>query len=155
MKRAYLNVAVLLLTACLTMGFFGMKEIRKPLNETEQAFVGKWAGERDVYKWEIERFADRTFEIVFREPDFEDPTIIYTNYAIGNWRVENNEYFFEWTRWYGDEGDFSGESMEPIKSVAPNEIITLSEGEDIPENVEVRVEVFKMQGWKLKPETAE
>ena len=159
MKHRICLSLVLLTAATMAAGFSSFNEVVKgaakeskaELNGKEHAFVGKWSGSRDVYKWEIERFPDRRFEIAFQEPDLNDPKVIYNNYAVGTWRIEGDNYYFEWKKWYGDEGDFSGESMEPIKSLSLERVVTLSEGADEPYNVEVRVEVFKIKAWALKP----
>lgn len=142
--------------AAFSWGFFGnvWKGALRPveLSETEGAFVGKWKGTRLDMVWEIERFSDRTFEIVIEEPDYEDSTIIYKNYAEGVWRIEGDYYYYEWVRWWGDEGDLGGEVFERVGSVSENKVITLSEeDEEDPENIEVRVDVFEMSIWNLKP----
>ncbi|MEM0895349.1 MAG: hypothetical protein AAGJ79_00580 [Verrucomicrobiota bacterium] len=125
-----------------------------PLNETEKAFVGKWKGSRHNFHWEIERFPDRTFEIVFKEPDPDRLFRSFNNYAIGVWWIEGDEYKFEWTKWWGDDGDLGGITMEIIEKVEKNEVVTISDDDEgiDPNNVEIRVEKFKMLGWKLKPE---
>ena len=77
---------------CLVLCFTGLSlvygektEVPKgELNPTEKQFVGKWSGSRASYQWEIHRKMDRTFEIVFIEPDtFEGENFTYQNYATG------------------------------------------------------------------------
>ncbi|MEM1085475.1 MAG: hypothetical protein AAGI48_15290 [Verrucomicrobiota bacterium] len=122
-----------------------------PLNKSEKKFVGKWSGSRDVYKWEIHRKPDRTFEIAFIEPDPGRLFRTFKNYAVGVWWVDGKDYKFEWTEWWGDEGEFDGLITEPVKTIEADKIVTLTEDEEDPENVEVRVEEFKLPAWKHKP----
>lgn len=123
----------------------------EPLNATEQIFVGKWKGSRLSFKWEIERKADRTFEIVLTEPDPFLPGGLFVVYARGVWWVKGNEYFYEWQKWSEEEEDLGGVVMEKVGRVEADRVLTLSEDEKDPNNIEVRVEKFSMPGWKLKP----
>jgi len=123
-----------------------------PLNETELKFVGKWSGARANLKWEIIRSKDRSFELAFHEVDLNDPETLYTNYATGSWWISDGDYYFEWEDWLGDEGDFEGAVKEPIQSVSDDKIVTLTEDDPIPENIEVRVREFKLTAWEHKPE---
>lgn len=121
-----------------------------PLNASEQKLVGKWKGMRSVYRWEIERKADRTFEIAFSEPDPDDPKLLYENYATGVWWIEGDQYHFEWLNWKGDEGDFAGLITEVLDRVDADRVVTLTEGDDHPRNIETRVEKFVMKAWRFK-----
>lgn len=123
-----------------------------PLTETEKKFVGKWKGARFAYRWEIERKPDRSFEIAFTEPNPDNPLALFSNYASGVWWVEGDKYHFEWLKWEGDEGDFSGVFTETVDQVDADRVVTLSEGEDHTRNVEKRVEKFTMKAWRLKPQ---
>lgn len=123
-----------------------------PLNETEEKFVGKWKGSRLDFKWEIHRKPDRSFEIAFTEPHPEQARTILSNYATGVWWIDGKDYHFEWTQWWGDEGDFAGLQTEPVDMVGKDRIVTLSDDEEDPRNIEVRVPAFKLDAWKLKPD---
>jgi len=122
------------------------------ITEKEEKFVGMWKGSRSSYRWEIHRKKDRTFEIAFSEPDPENLIKRFKNYARGVWWIEGDEYKFAWNEWWGDEGDLGGIFVEPIKSIAEEKIITLTEDDVDPENVEIRVKEFTLSAWKLKPE---
>ena len=121
------------------------------LNETEEILVGKWAGARAGFQWEIHRKADRTFEIAFREPDPDNPGKMFRNAARGVWWVDGKDYHFEWRKWWGDEGDFSGLSTEVVAAAKKDRVVTLSVGDEEPENIELRVKQFQMPEWKLLP----
>ncbi|MGJ8697733.1 MAG: hypothetical protein ACSHYF_15550 [Verrucomicrobiaceae bacterium] len=124
---------------------------KRELSITEKKFLGKWSGSRSVYKWEIDRKADRTFEIAFVEPDPDRFLRTFKNYATGVWWIEGKEYKFEWTKWWGDEGDLGGLQTEIVDAVEDNKVITLSDDDEDPKNIEVRTEKFKLSAWKLKP----
>jgi len=141
----------LLLATLATAATFKLSAPTGPLTPTERKLVGKWSGARINLKWEIQRFEDRSFELAFEEIDRDDPNTIYTNYAIGQWWAKNDNYYFEWENWWGDYGDFAGVIKEPIQSVSSDQVITLTEGDKIPENIESRVADFTLSGWKHKP----
>ncbi len=124
---------------------------QRELSITEKKFLGKWAGSRAIYKWEIHRKADRTFEIAFVEPDPDRLIGTFKNYATGVWWIDGKEYKFEWTKWWGDEGDLGGLQTEILDSVEDDKVVTLSDDEKDPKNIELRTEKFKLQAWKLKP----
>jgi len=125
-----------------------------PLNAMEKKFVGKWQGKRSFYQWEIERRADRTFEIAFVERDSDRPAHLYENWASGVWWIEDKQYYYEWKEWKGEEGDFSGVATELVDKVKDDMVVTLTEGEDDPRNIETRVKNFVMKAWRLKPKAA-
>lgn len=122
-----------------------------PLNASEKTFVGKWKGMRSVYRWEIERKADRTFEMAFSEPDPGNPAVVFENYATGVWWIEVTRYHFEWLQWKGDEGDFAGLVTETLDRVDDGRVVTLTEDDDHPRNIETRVDKFVMKAWRLRP----
>ncbi|WP_309387340.1 hypothetical protein [Cerasicoccus frondis] len=124
----------------------------KALTEVEQVFVGKWKGSRADYQWEIERFPDRTFEIAMTEV-FEG--VKYHNWGRGVWRCEDDVYYCDWQEWTGDEGDLGDEFSERIKSYSPKKIVTLTDDEIDPNNIEIKVTQFKMPEWDLKPNASE
>lgn len=145
-------IASLLLAVTLaTAANFKLAAPTGPLNETETKFIGKWSGQRLNLKWEIHRFDDRRFELAFEETDLEDPNVIYTNYAVGSWWANENNYYFEWENWWGDHGDFSGVVKEQIQIASANQVITLTSGAETPENTEIRVAQFSLTGWQHKP----
>jgi len=123
----------------------------RDLNETEKKFVGKWSGSRAGYQWEIHRKADRTFEIAFIEPDPDRFLEKFQNYAVGVWWIEGKDYKFEWTQWWGDEGDFEGLMIEVVDTIEKDRVITLTDDDEDPKNIEVKVEKFKLSAWKHKP----
>jgi hypothetical protein len=124
-----------------------------PLSEVEKKLVGKWKGTRLAYRWEIHRKDDRTFEIACSEPNPDNFAIRFSNYAVGVWWVEGEEYKFAWNEWWGEDGDLGGILVEKIKSVEADKVVTITEDdEQDPDNVEVRVEEFVSKDWKLKPE---
>ena len=156
MKTLRRSVVPLLLVSLCAMALAVIPNYSKPpklpkeLTPTEQKFVGKWSGSRDQMRWEIHRKSDRSFEIVFEEPDYESPEIIYRNYGTGTWSVRGDHYFCEWKDWRGDEGDFSGEFSEKVSYVDESKIITLSDDSESQQNTELRVEHFILPGWGLK-----
>lgn len=139
-------------TSLLTAATFKLAVPNGPLNETEKMFVGKWSGSRANIRWEIERFADRRFELAFQETDLESPDIVYHNYASGHWWALGENYYFEWEHWWGDHGDFSGVIKESIHLTSSDQIVTLTPGHEDPENIEVRVSHFSLPGWQHKPD---
>lgn len=112
-------------------------------------------------RWEMIRKEDRTFEIAFSEPIEGTFFRRFRNYATGIWWIEGKKFHFEWQKWSGDDGDFSGVLVEEVKEVEEDRIVTLSppenlyEPDDNPENVEVRVEKLIHPAWKLKPAEGE
>ncbi|EDY81908.1 hypothetical protein VDG1235_1528 [Verrucomicrobiia bacterium DG1235] len=146
---AFLAIALIPLCWSLTSGYVSdHSDLPKELNSLEKQFLGKWAGSKESLKWEIDRKSDRTFEIVLEEADPTDPTIIYQNYATGEWSVRGDSFYCEWKHWVGDEGDFSGIMIEKIAEVSEERVVTVSD--DDSKNIELKVEFFQMPGWSLK-----
>ena len=69
---------------------------------------------------------------------------------LGRWRVEGNRYYYRETKWWGDYTD-AFPTVEDITSVTDSKILTESGEDGIDPNVDVRVEKFEMEEWKLKP----
>lgn len=153
MKKFLLIFGFVSIAAFTSAEDAGKKEIapKGELNVFEKKFLGKWRGSRAAYKWEIHRKPDRTFEIAFVEPDPDRFLGTFKNYATGVWWIEGKEYKFEWTRWWGDEADFGGLQTELVDVVEDEKIVTLSEDDEDPKNIEVKTEKFKLSAWKLKP----
>ncbi len=120
----------------------------RPLNKQERAVLGLWQGQRAGLSWEIERKADRTFQIAMVDKADEDE--IYRNYGEGVWWIENNMFVYQWQKWSGDDGELSEVGFEPISTIEENRFVTLSPGEEKPENVEIRIEKRTMPEWTLK-----
>jgi hypothetical protein len=106
--------------------------------------VGKWEGYKGEFRWQIERFENKTFTITFRYSNVE-PDIVK---ASGTWFVDGDTYGYKWLK-SDEEGFIPDEEFykEKVHSLIGGRLVTLDPPEDrYPNedyiNVEIKVTKF-------------